>query len=411
MNVVQEKAKIERSASQRDSPSSGQAIKPPQRPAQNVDLFGDDPVVAPPRPSTTGPTTSRTAPPKAQPAPPKSTKPADSLLGLDFFGSGPADPPARPSSNPSAPSTASVPSRPDLKQSILSLYSVPKPQPAPPSQHATTDSFGGLQSPNQGQPPTSGGGDLSDAFGSLSFSSPAPQQPQKPSAFADLTSFQSKRSPPPTTSFGGGGSFFDATPKSPPSATPSTAQTQKNTVSSDTFGDFSAFKSTSSPSAPVPPKQTSTGSSVGDLFDLSSPPPASKSFNPPPQTNVNSAFNLSSPSAPAQATAKAQASNVPSYSSGISSADAWGSNEAWGNVTSPSTSAVAPTAHARAPSNDFGGWASSTVQPKVTSPKVSADEDFGGWSSAQPQAPKPNTQQQKSFGSLGGDDLFSNVWE
>ena len=53
LNVVQEKAKLERSVSQRAAATSGQTIQPPTRRQQNVNLFDDDHTEVPPRPSTT----------------------------------------------------------------------------------------------------------------------------------------------------------------------------------------------------------------------------------------------------------------------------------------------------------------------------------------------------------------------
>ena len=104
-------------------------------------------ISAPPRPSTTEPTPR--APPRQAPPPQQKThKPADSLLGLDFFGSTQPAAGSRPSSTASTPAAPTGMSRPDLKQSILSLYS--KPQPAP-VQHVRTNSFGDLASP---QPPS-----------------------------------------------------------------------------------------------------------------------------------------------------------------------------------------------------------------------------------------------------------------
>jgi stromal membrane-associated protein len=172
--------------------AAGQAVGaagPSQvRRAQQPDLFGDDAGSPPPRASTAAPVASR-PPPKAEPAPPKQTKPADSLLGLDFFGTE-APPPNRPSS---AAATSGAQSRPDLKQSILSLYaSAPKPQPQQrQSSHVSSGSFGGMQSPMQQSPPpqqTQFGG-MNDAFSNLSFSgqkSPTMQAQPKQSAFSGL---------------------------------------------------------------------------------------------------------------------------------------------------------------------------------------------------------------------------------
>ncbi|KAK4939600.1 hypothetical protein LTR28_009325, partial [Elasticomyces elasticus] len=91
LQVVQEKVKLERSSSQRAAASNPLPRIPQAR--QNIDLFGDDSASSLPRPSTTEPTISRPPPPRGPPPPPKQTKPGDSLLGLDFFGSSQSPPP------------------------------------------------------------------------------------------------------------------------------------------------------------------------------------------------------------------------------------------------------------------------------------------------------------------------------
>lgn len=401
MKKVQEKVQIERSASQRLASSSSQPPRALPKPQQPIDLFGDDPTPAPPRPST-GPPGSRTVPLKSDPAPPKQTKAGDSLLGLDFLGGGGTQP-ARPSST--GP-TQSAPSRPDLKQSILSLYaSAPKQPPQPQAQqHARQDSFGGLSQPQQ-SPQQSNFGGMNDAFSSLSFGA-QPAQPQaKPSPFAGLDNFSSTRSPPTHSSsnmFGGGGSFFDA-PKSPP-ATQSYAQKP----STSGFGDFSSF---ASPAAPVKPAPRASG--MNDLLDLSMPSAApSKPASSPPIASppMNSAFNLSSPIAPSVPTPRAAPAPAaaPSYS-GFSSMDAWGSSDAWASSTPSQPAAptvAAPQTHMHTQPKSPAGWGA---------PQVAQDDDFGGWSSAAPTttAKPQNTTSSKPSGGFGGggDDLFSNVWE
>ncbi|KAF2193967.1 ArfGap-domain-containing protein [Zopfia rhizophila CBS 207.26] len=416
LSKVQEKVQIERSASQRLASSANQPPPVQAKPQPAIDLFGDEATPAPPRPST-GPPVSRAVPPKAELAPPKQTKAGDSLLGLDFLGGGASAQPARPSST--GPTTA-APSRPDLKQSILSLYaSAPKPAPQPQPQHGRQDSFGGLTSPGvpqpQQSPQQSNFGGLNDAFSSLSFSS-QPAQPQpKPSAFAGLDSFSSTRSPPSTSSskFGGGGSFFDSTPKSPP-ATQTQAQ-KRTTSTSSGFGGSSSFTSTA-PSAPAQPAAPLSG--MNDLLDLSMPvstpsaPSNPVSSKPVTSPSINSAFNLSSPAAPSApavkpAPAQAPAPNpAPNYS-GFSNMDAWGSTDAWAS-SAPSQSVAPTTSHTQPKSP--GGWGSHITQ----------DDDFGGWSSAAPttqthtqsHAQSSGTGAAKPTGGFGGgDDLFSNVWE
>ncbi|KAF2654788.1 ArfGap-domain-containing protein [Lophiostoma macrostomum CBS 122681] len=407
LKKVQEKVQIERSASQRLASGSIQPPRqaaPPPPPQPAIDLFGDS-SPAPPRAST-GPPAPRAVPPKAEAAPPKQTKAGDSLLGLDFMGGGASQPP-RPSSTGPA---AAAPSRPDLKQSILSLYaSAPKPPPQPQvQQHARQESFGGLTSPQaQQSPQQSNFGGLNDAFSGLSFNAQPAQPAPKPSPFSGLDSFSSTRSPPAASSssnmFGGGGDFFNSTPKP-------AAASHKPTTSSG-LGGFSGFSS-AAPSKPAAP-----ASGMNDLLDLSMPASSPAPANPvssPPLTSpsMGSAFNLSSPAAPAP---KPTPAATPAYS-GFSNMDAWGSNDVWASSGSASASAqpAAPAAssHTQAKSPGWGA-----------TPQVTQDDDFGGWSSAAP-VPTQTTQSQsqsqanthaqpsKSAGGFGGgDDLFSNVWE
>ncbi|KAF2745343.1 ArfGap-domain-containing protein [Sporormia fimetaria CBS 119925] len=416
LKQVQEKVQSERSASQRLASSSS---PPPKAPGHNAPsnvllgdyLFGEAPAAAPARPST-GPPVGRTVPPKAEPAPPKQTKAGDSLLGLDFMGGGASAQPTRPSSTgPAAP----TPSRPDLKQSILSLYaSAPKPSPQPQvQQHARQESFGNLASPGYPQSQQalqqSGLGGLDDAFSGLSFGAPASQPAQppppapKPSPFAGLDLYSSAKPAASNSSnlFGGGGGFFDSKPKSP--ATTS----QRNTTGSG-FGDFSSF---SSPTTSTTAKPASSG--LNDLLDLSMPAAAPAAPAAPVQTltsppitspSMSSAFNLSTPAAPPAPSKPAPANTF----SGLSGMDPWGSNDGnvWGTPASSQPAATTTTAHAPPKSP---GWGSST-------PHVTQDDDFGGWSSAAP-APtttattSTSTSTSKPAGGFGGDDLFSNVWE
>jgi stromal membrane-associated protein len=413
LNVVQEKAKMERSASQR------QAAPPPGRSGPSaitrhepvVDLFGDEPVSAPARP-VTGPPMSK-PPLKAEPAPPKATKPADSLLGLDFFGSAPTAPPARPSST-SATSSSATTSRPDLKQSILSLYaSKPAAAPVPQQQQyqASAGQFGGMTSAQTQSPPPqqSAFGGMNDAFGSLSFGAPANQPPAKPSPFDGLAGMSSSKSTPAPSkatqaAYGGGGSFFDVQ-TSPPKVTAPAAQ--RGLSSNSGFGDF--FSSTSPATSP-PAAASSQGN---DLFDLmgGGPAPSPVASKPPPAAynNNNAAFNLSSagpslkPAAPAQ-------THTSSFAN-LSSNDVWGSaSDAWGD-SKPAASAVSPV-----PAASNNGWGASSggfgAATKVTSPTVTGDDDFGGWSSA-PHASVPagGAPPPKSAFNSANDDLFSNVWE
>lgn len=418
LNLVKEKHNIERSNSQRTAaaPAGPSQI----RRAPQPDLFADD-VSPTPRANTASPSTTARPPPKAkaEAAPPKQTKPADSLLGLDFFGTA-SPPPNRPASTTGTPTTQS---RPDLKQSILSLYaSAPKPQQQPQhAQHASTGSFGGMQSPSG-----SAFGGMTDAFSGLSFggssaSSPAVSQPPKQSAFAGLGNISSHRSSPsqvssPASNFGG--SFFDTKPTQKP--TPPPAQSR-------TMSASSGFGALGSPGAA--PTAAPANSSLGDLFDFSTPAsqaaPKQTVASPPPQSA--SAFNLSQVQTPAQS--KQQPPPAASMGWGNDS-NAWGSDNAWADPA-PSKAPLAPVQAVQPPvqsSSDSFGWGGSgslanqsiipggsggfSTTSSPAAPKVSADDDFGGWSSAAPITPAaPSTSTVKPASGFGGsDDLFSNVW-
>ena len=446
LNIVQEKAKLDRASSQRNASTSSQPVAPPPKPSQQINLFGDVPT-PPARPSTTDTPGSRPPPPKSA-AVPKPTKASDSLLGLDFFGGSSAASSGRPSSSASTPANSAIPSRPDLKQSILSLYaSAPKPQPAP--QHDRQGSFGGMQSPPAQQQASFGG--LEDAFGSLNFNPPAsppsvPPQQAKSDPFASFNKPGSQRSsaaaPKMTSPSLCGGGFFNTGPKlaSKPSIAskpPQKAQASLSPLESNDFGDFS-FAS-SPPSAPPKP---ATSSASNDLFDMSEPtqptPAPQKAAAPTASSTINSPFNLSAPAPASQAPPKAKPATQNSTSgnlAGFSSSDAWGSNDAWATPDPAPAEAPKPkpvSAASKAPSipmaNDFSAWGGSEPVNKRSSfgggfgsapqapPKVTPDEDFGGWSSAAPATPAaskpPPTQSKPAGGGFGGgDDLFSNVWE
>ena len=167
LNLVQEKAKIERSASQRLASPQKPQTQPRAAPAPAVDLFGD--IVAPPvRPNTADIPDSR--PTRTGPPAPKPAKPQESLLGLDFFGNAQPAGVGRPSSA-SSNTAANTNARGDLKNSILSLYAnTPKPTPTQPT-HDRQPSFGGMAAPPPQQKDAFGG--LADAFGGLNFSNPS----------------------------------------------------------------------------------------------------------------------------------------------------------------------------------------------------------------------------------------------
>ena len=441
LNIVQEKAKIERSASQRiaSAPQQPQAAR---QPAPSIDLFGDETPTPPIRPSTADIPSSKSATrTPAAPVATRSTKPGDSLLGLDFFGSSQST--DRPSSGASNPLNSTTNSRPDLKQSILSLYaSAPKPAAAPaaaPTPHNRQASFG-LSSPPAKQQDSFGG--LTDAFSGLSFpssgsvTSPPPQPAQigfaSGGGFGSSVPAKSKPSAPQVTSPPplGGGSFFDSVPSKPPSqpkaptspvrppsnglnfafTQPSitTAKPAVPGVSNDLFAsdEFSGFAS-ASPASPGPPPPV---------------PPPTKVSSPiaPFTSNISSAFNLSSPStsAPAPKPASTVPKSPPMVSQNSSAMfDPWssGNDNAWGTSDPAPAKPKAPTVDigkppSRITPNDIsGGWGAPITSAKKP-PTITADEDFGGWTSAS-ATQTPATGPSKSSGGFGSaSDPFDNPW-
>lgn len=330
----------------------------------------------------------------------RAAKPTESLLGLDFFGGTQANPPARPSGAVAAPSNG--PSRPDLKQSILSLYSRPS-SVAPPQSQPTVTPQTQFSPPN----PTYGNtSSLDDAFSSLNFSGPVKETNStlsKPNANASQPPRQSF-SPPSLPSIAPGkkaGHFFDANP-------PVTSR-----GSSGGFGDFAASLS---PATTAPP-QISKGNGLDDLLGFGAPP-AQTSYRSP-QTNVmqgmDSPFNLSSSSKAPQAQSAAHTSTLGSgHASGTAaaaamSANPWDTNDAWTSAPSPAKPAVSQNATSK-PNSDWEWSGQSITAPSAS--KVAADEDFGGWESSTVASPVVPTGQAKRPTALGGsEDLFSNVWE
>ncbi|KMU74223.1 hypothetical protein DIZ76_011364 [Coccidioides immitis] len=418
--VVQEKAKLERSASHQATSTLARPSPPAQQ--QSINLFDDDAPAPPTRPKTTDIPGTHAPTKSSQPAAaPKQGKPGDSLLGLDFFGTSQPTTASRPSSTPSGPPTTG-PSRPDLKQSILSLYaSTPKPQPA--SQHDRTTSFGSspsFQSPHKPQNDAFGG--LTDAFSGLSFPSSVSSPPKKETSFSvfdSLTSQKSSSSVPQTMSPApastGSGLLDIASPK--PGKKPS--QGKSPSISTGSTGrafDLIGATMGSTKSTKTPPTASN------DILELFSSPPATTSppaVSPPKPNEMNSIFNLSS-SKP-QTITQSPPSNAATTTSMLSSVniDPWGGN-AWAS-TDPSPPTTQPTSMMRVPdtltANDIGsGWGASSglggsSAPKPT-PTVTADEDFGGWTSAVPTETSTSAPKAKTTGGFSGnDDLFSNVWE
>ncbi|OAA70318.1 stromal membrane-associated protein [Cordyceps fumosorosea ARSEF 2679] len=439
LSLVREKQVIEKKETARKA-SIGQAA----RPSAVGDLIGGG--------ADSGPAAPRTAASpaggiKGAPAPPKTTTTKDSLLGLDFLGESSAPP--RPASTPAAQAQ----SRPDLKQSILSLYATaPKPPPQQQQTQQQPQNGGGWGSPQMGnhrQQPSQGGG-FADAFGGLSLSNPTSPKPPAADPFAGLGSGMGSRAPQhasnnSSSAFGGlgGGSFFDSKPAPQPIASQGFGGISNNQFASTSSGGFGDFASpvASAPAPSKPAQPAAPSSAMGDLFDLSapvsqsSPPPVS----PPATAPAHSVFNLSAPqSKPATSpAATAPIANTGSLggfggAAGLSGVDAWGGNE-WATpapapvqATSPPIAAAAqPAASKPVVSNDMGWGASSSAFANTPiipgagggfspAPKVTADEEFGGWASSTGMGGQSATTSgaPKSGGGFGGDDdLFSNVWQ
>jgi stromal membrane-associated protein len=441
LNIVQEKAKIERSASQRIA-SAPQQPPPPRQPAPSIDLFGDEPLVPPVRPSTTDiPSSKPVTRTSAVPATTRTTKPGDSLLGLDFFGNSQSN--DRPSSAGSNQLNSTNNSRPDLKQSILSLYaSAPKQAPAPApanAPHNRQPSFGGLSSPPPNQQDSFGG--LADAFSGLSFPSsnstkPPPPQPAQidfsiGGGFGSSIPSKSKPSVPQVTSPPplSGGSFFDSAPSKPPAQSkapmgparapsnglnfaftkPSVTTTKPAApaVSNDLFAaeEFSGFASASplSPGAPPVPPPTTVSSPM-----------------PPPTNNISSAFNLSSnpTSAPAPQPTSAVRKPPPMVSQTSSAMfDPWSSanDNTWGTPDSAPAKPKAPSIDigkppSRITPNDISGGWGAPISSAKNPPTITADEDFGGWTSASATQTPATGLSKTSGGFSSASDPFDNPW-
>lgn len=410
LSIVKEKQNIERKESIRKQ-SVGQSPAPPRAPPPQVDLIGGE---LPQRASTTTPSAVR-EPPRAAP-----TKASADLLGFESaLGSAPSIP--RPNSTTGTPAAGGSQTRPDLKQSILSLYAS-APRPPPPQQqqsNASFGGFGGMQSPTSPkfghQSQSSAGGGFNDAFANLSFgntTSPPPKSPPQ-DAFAGLGNFSSTKSTPqPASAFSslGGGSFFDAKP-----AKPAAPQPQKPaTTSFDSFGDWGApAPSSSKPAQPA-------SSALGDIFDFSTPaaasPPAAAPAQPAPAPMDSSVFNLSQPKPAPPAPAPAATLNTNAFSN----SDVWGGN-AWGD--SSATAAPAHKSPEISKPSAFGdssfsspwGNAGGSLADKPIIPgqpgkfTVKEDDDFGNWTSSTPTTTSTNTTAKQ--GGVGNDDLFSNVWQ
>lgn len=287
---------------------------------------------------------------------------------------------------------------------------------------------------------------MDDAFSSLTFPSTSPPtkpQQSKPSTFAAFDQSTNHRSavvsPQLTSPAAQGGSFFDPALKSAPKLAPTLnppvkpLPTSHNDSLSLGFGNLGLSSST--PYATQPKPVSASNLSLVD-FTESAPQKAAPKVNPVASSSINSAFNLSSPAS----TSKGPQNSVPTTSqinalSGLSSADPWGSNDAW--ATSEPSSSVVSTAKpphkgsSIATTMDFSSWGGAPSSQSSTSvlgnssgngpraaPEITGDEDFGGWTSAAPisaaatkPAPTPSSNVKPSSGYGGSEDLFSNVWE
>ncbi|KAI9787439.1 MAG: hypothetical protein M1816_007487 [Peltula sp. TS41687] len=442
LGMVQETRRLDRSGSTRASPSASQPTLP-TKPATNVDLFGDD-TLATSRSSVTPPA-SRQKAQSVNPEPSRIDKPGESLLGLDFLGSsntqsrGAEKPANALASNPGSRAT----SRPDLKQSILSLYSSnPRPSPQSSSAPPTQPGALGTRQPLAGQSQGQSLSGLHDAFSGLNFSASSSSFQERPtgSSFPPFGDQPSQKSPPAapqltSPAFTGGG-LFDLGSKTDSSiskpgnplhmigsnSTPgsalhitNSAQVSSNTKPNSDMG--APFDLSDSSSAQFPPKQP--GSSSGDF--------------------QHSVFNLSGSQSSIQ-TKPQGSSNVRNQAAhptlAWTNTDPWASNDAWSSKDATSTQSTVPSIRASPPktigTGDLG-WGSGggalgssgsglremqgAYGAPANPPKISEDEDFGGWSSAMPSTTSaPSKPAGGSSGTGGGgitgnDDLFSNVWE
>ena len=368
--------------------------------------------------------------------PSKPSKPADTLLGLDFLGSSSAanaEADASGGGNGAlhAPATSS---RPDLKQSILSLYaSTPRP--------AATKSAAREDQPVTGQDRSpQPWGVLNDAFGGLNFSGPSSTSRQAPVTHAPpgspLGTLGNPKATPAapqlTPSSISGGSFFDLRSKSgsggPRPNQPSTSSRQVGSGSPS-----------QGPPTSIKTQPALASANVGDLFDF----PASSAPPPPPKPSTGtqeSVFNLTASQPPPPPPLASSGSKPPlapggDIDVGWASTDPWTSNNEWRNggiaglkppvvAKPPGPASMTATASAA----DDLGWAgnalssgpSNLTRGPAKAPEISADEDFGSWSSAVPATtnkvnPPPSLPsgggKAGGFGPSASEDLFSNVWQ
>ncbi|KMU83699.1 Smap1 protein [Coccidioides immitis H538.4] len=144
--VVQEKAKLERSASHQATSTLARPSPPAQQ--QSINLFDDDAPAPPTRPKTTDIPGTHAPTKSSQPAAaPKQGKPGDSLLGLDFFRTSQPTTASRPSSTPSVGYTRRLqPYRPPKPKEMNSSFNLSSSKHhtithSPPSNAETTTSM------------------------------------------------------------------------------------------------------------------------------------------------------------------------------------------------------------------------------------------------------------------------------
>lgn len=447
----QQQRQLDRPMSNPASSSTGRLAQPP-KPSQTIDLFGPGDVSAP-RPRTTEPT-PRSAPPPAGTSRP--SKPADTLLGLDFLGPSTSPTAGKMANDASASRNPATSSRPDLKQSILSLYASAPRQAASATAAAAppTDPAASARQPlPEVNPSQQAFGGLSDAFGGLSFATPSSSayaQPAQASPFSQLSGVTGQKGPAAAPQLSSpsmpDGGFFGSGSKPVANTIRSAPITGPNPSAAFSKGSAAPTPASAAKMPTSSAGQATAAADFDSLLDMSAPrapTPPPKPVTKPTTTTQQSVFNLSAPLPASQTTstiAGKRADPKNGLDPGWALADAWGSNDAWKNggstsATSATTKTSNPTASPgmTASTNDLGWGGSSLASaapsvgsirgtPNTTS--VSADEDFGGWASAVPVTPTTSTQASSSTaaaskplpttsgGGFGGsDDLFSNVWE
>lgn len=425
------------------------AIAPPAKtPAPNVDLFGDH-GSSTSTPSKVPAFSSPPSAPRLEQTTSKQGKPSESLLGFDFLSGPQPGPPSRPASAGPANVNTNGPSRPDLKQSILSLYASNQRTASPASQQQGPfpDGLGAISQLSAIRPTSA---NLNDTFGGLNIGPTQPSGVTVPahSSFANLISPPTQKAAStnafnaPSQSTFAGGNFFNSRAAPPQTSQPGARSDSRlpGMGSSNEFGDF-AFAD--SPGV-APSQQVGLGNN--------SPSHSGRSIVP---NTIPSVFNLS------KSTTIGQSKPSGSLTGGLgnelpgNSPDPWGSNDVWRTANTISTPAnVQPKAAPTVATNTSAwGWGDaigsgvSTTTPSTESStkpsvQVAGDEEFGGWESSSnvmSSAPAPGSssggwesnnnvtnsamQQPRpsnntsipprtsgGFGG-GGDDLFSNVWE